>query len=437
MSGERLSRRAVLAGAALCIPEIAFARGRTPLAGRAQLRVPWPTASLDPHRLDDATAAIFGSALFDTLYAFTDATNVAPSLAESEPEIVGADLRVHLRSGVTTARDVIASIARARGAGAQAWLADVPTPRKVDDATVAFAARDAAKLARTLASPLTAIVPASFSPASPTGTGPMRADRRDGALVLARSSKAARGPSFLDEVMVHPAPDLAASLRSFESGADDVGWLGMGYHDPRAGARPFDAGAVAWAVLRTGSQAGAWDAPGTAQRMCDGIVPSKLSYLVLGPAWTTDKDEGWGGAPCELLVRDDAPWLVELAKAVAATLSRAGHEVVARPIPASDFVTRRAARSYALAIDVVRPLAPGALGALAGLATSSDATSAVDAIRHPPRLTDVSARSLTRTLRVGVLGDIRAQGGRIPDLSLPTMPDGSGVDWGAATRTRR
>lgn len=443
MSAE-LTRRAALAGvAALTLASTVQARGRTAVGGRAQLRVPWPLGTIDPHKLDDAAAAIFGGALFDGLYTYVDATNVTASLAESDPELSGDEVRVRLRAGVVTAsghpltaRDVTASIARARSLGAEAWLADVPSPKKLDDLTISFALRDPGKLARVLASPLLAIVPSGFSPAAPDGTGPMRADRRAGALVLSRNSRSARAPSFLDEVSVLAAPDLAASLRSFEAGTDDIGWLGLGLHEPRVGAKAFDAGACAWALLRTGTGAGTWDSPGNAQRLCDGIAPSKLAYLGLGAPWTADKDEGWGGAPCELIVRDDSPWLVELARAVAATLTRSGHEVVAKPITPSDFATKRGSRAYALAVDVSRPLAPGAAGALAGLSTSSDPTSAADAIRHPPRLGDVSARTLPRTLRVGILGEIRAQGGRIAELTLPNALDGAGVDWGAATRGR-
>ncbi len=443
MSGELTRRGALLGTATVALAGTSSARGRAQVGGRAQLRVPWPIATVDPHKLDDAAAAIFGNALFDGLYAYADASVVVPALAEAEPELAGDEVRVKLRAGIVTAlghaltaRDVTASIARSRSLGAAAWLADVPSPKRVDDSTISFATRDPQKLARTLASPLLVIVPSGFSAASPDGTGPMRADHRGGALVLTRNSRSARAPSFLDELSVAAAPDLSSSLRAFEAGGDDVGWLGLGLHEPRAGAKSFDAGSCAWAILRTGSLAGVWDSPGNAQRLCDGIAPAKLAYLGLGAAWTTDKDEGWGGAPCELLVRDDSPWLVELARAVAATLSRAGHEVLAKPISATDFSSARGSRAYALAVDVARALAPGAIGALAGLSTSSDSTSAADAIRHPPRLGDVSARTLPRTLRVGILGEIRAQGGRVADLWLPMCADGTGVDWGAATRGR-
>jgi peptide/nickel transport system substrate-binding protein len=235
-------------------------------------------------------------------------------------------------------------------------------------------------------------------------------------------------------VVVRPAPDLAASLSAFESGIDDLGWLGSGLHDPRPGSKSFDAGSCGWALLRTGAAAAAWDSPGIAQRLCDGIPPSRLSYLALGAAWSAEADEGWGGAPCDLLVRDDAPWLRELARAVAVSISRPSHEVTAKPVPSQELALRRASRSYSLALDVSRPLAPGPLGTLLGLATSDDAASAVDLARHPPR-TEAPPRVLCRTMRIGVLGDIRVQGGRVADLGLALGP--GRIEFGALTRSRR
>lgn len=421
---------------------LARARGRSPVGGAVALRLPWSLATIDPHRLDDVAAALFGDALFDGLYAFGADGAPAPALAEGEPEPDGDGLRVRVREGLTTAhgrpldaRDVAYSLARARGAGAAAWLGDAPSPTRAGTTTVRFATRDAVRLTRALASPLAAIVPLPFAPERPDGTGPFRAERRGDALVLARNPRAARGPAFVDEITVRGAGDLASSLRAFESGADDVGWLGTGLHEPRPGARPFDAGACAWAVLRTGRDAGSWDAPGVAQRVADGILPSRLSFLVVGPAWRTDREEGWGGPPGEVVVRDDSPWLVELARAVAASLTRPGHELSARPLPPAELAQRRTQRSFALAVDVARPLAPGPLGALVGLATADDPTAAADLVRHAPRLAAAtSPRSLTRTLRLGVLGDVRVQGGRVATLDLPVGP--AGWDLGGATLSR-
>jgi peptide/nickel transport system substrate-binding protein len=76
------------------------------------------------------------------------------------------------------------------------------------------------------------------------------------------------------------------------------------------------------------------------------------------------------------------------------------------------------------------------MGALLGIATADDPATAMDLARHPPR-GDLSVRRATRTMRVGVLGEVRLQGGRAPDVVLPTSPSGRGVDWGSALRVRR
>jgi peptide/nickel transport system substrate-binding protein len=424
-------RRAFFAcAAALLATRQSLARGRSPVGGRAQLRVPWPT-SLDPHQLDDMTCAIFGGSVFDSLYA-VDEGRVVPALAETMPEAAGDGARVHLRAGLTNAsgrpvgvREVVAALARARSADARAWLTDVPNPRRVDALTLHFPGIDAQKLAGFLASPLVAI----------DATGGFAASHEAGALILSRNDRAATGGAFLDALVVKPASDLADSLRSFEAGTDDVGWLGSGLHEPRAGARPFDAGAVGWVLLRTGRDAGSWDAPGVAQRLADGISPSLLAHLAPGPAWNVEPDQGWGGPPCDLLVRDDAPYLAEVARAVAAALSRSSHEVTVRQVPASMLRQRRASRSYALAIDAARPFAPGLLGTLAALATSDDPERARDAVRFPPRRGEMPPRTIARTMRVGVVCEVRVQGGRIPTLALPPRSSG-GVSWASATRSR-
>jgi hypothetical protein len=105
-------------------------------------------------------------------------------------------------------------------------------------------------------------------------------------------------------------------------------------------------------------------------------------------------------------------------------------------VSAAELTQRRASRAYALAVDVARPLGHGPLGPLLGLAAADDPQSAMSLARHPPRGGDLTARAVTRTLRVGVLGEIRFQGGRVADLSLPPSASAFGVDLGAATRTR-
>jgi hypothetical protein len=295
--------------------------------------------------------------------------------------------------------------------------------------------RDARKLVRGLASPVVAMVPPRFSPERPAGTGPLRAELQPGGLLLTRNTLAAGSPAFLDVIEVRRATDLVTSLRAFESGTDDLGWLGSFLHEPRPGARSFDAGVLAWAILRTGREAGSLDTPGTAQALADGVPHAALSALVVGAPWEPSPAT-WTGPPSDLLVREDAPWMVEVARAVAVALSSAGHEVRSVALAAADLAQRRASRAYTLMLDLTRAAGPGALGSLLGLATADDPVAAAVLARHPPR-GDMLPRTATRTMRLGVVAEARLQGGRAADLLLPLSPWGRGIDWGSAFRVRR
>jgi peptide/nickel transport system substrate-binding protein len=440
-----IGRRHLLAGAGAgflaSLAGTARARPRTPYGGLLSIHVPWPLGRVDPHRVDDAAAAFFGEALFDTLYARDETGALVPSLAEADPELDRAGLRVRVRAGVRfasglpfDARAAAAAIERARGHDAGAWLADVSPPRAEGDALV-FRERDARHLVRSLASPLVAMVPPRFAPERPDGTGAFRAAIDAGGLRLVRNTLAANGPAFLDAIELRHATDLITSLRAFESGADDVGWLGAFLHEPRAAARSFDGGAVGWAILRTGRDAGALDSPGIAQALADGLPPAGLAALVIGPPWTQGPGR-WTGARCDLLVRDDAPWLVEVARSVAAGLSAPSHEVTHLPLPAPEITQRRATRAFALLLDVVCPAGPGDPGTWLGVATADDPAGALALARHPPRGA-ASPRAVTRTMHLGIVGELRLQGGRAGDVVLPPSTWGRGIDWGAAYRARR
>lgn len=405
------------------------------------MHVPWSLASVDPHSISDAAALFFGAALFDNLYAVDSAGEALPSLAESLPTEVAGGVRVTLRSGVRfasgrplTPRDVAFSLARARAGGAQAWLADLGAVRVEPSALFFAGARDPRHLAHALASPLTAIVPVGFAPDQPDGTGAFGGHREGSTLVLTQNARSANGPAFLDSLRVTSAPDVATSLREFESGQDDIGWLGLGLHEPRRGAVAFDAGAVGWAVLRTGRAVGRWDLPGVAQRLCDGIDPSRIAHLGAFTPWSPEPSDGWGGPPVDMLVDGDSSWLVDLARAVAAALSQPGHEVTVRSLSAAELSALRSSRSYALLLDVARPLDATPMGTRLGLATVDDPAVAKELALHPPRGPAVP-RALGRELRLGVVGELRVSGGRAPDLIVPRAP-GSGVDFGAMNRTR-
>ena len=431
---------AAAAALALALDRRASALGRTPLGGRLSFHVPWPTGALDPHDLHDPLAALFAAAVVDPVYALDAAGLPYPALAAGMPVHEGGETLIRLREGLRTARllaldarDLIFSVERARARGAVAVLADIPrpTPHKGDPLAVSFGNVDPQRLARALASPLVALVPRRFSPAAPDGTGAFHAQASPAGLLLTRNLLAARGASYLDAVEVLPAEDLKSSLRAFEAERDDLGWLGLGLHDPRAGAVRFDLGRAAWIVLVTGPDSGASGVPGAAQRLVDAIPPERLAHLGLGPLPPATGDPAWGGPPAELLVDEASPHLLEVARAVAPVLSTPGHEVTVTPVP-RDVLRRRLKGKPALAVDVVRPVGPHAQHTLMALATAEDAGRGRDVARTPPHLSPgAGARTLTSLLRVGVLGDLRVAGGMMPELSLARSASGEGWDLGA------
>jgi peptide/nickel transport system substrate-binding protein len=443
-----LRRRAFLATAsaglaALWAPRRASALGRTPLGGKLALRVPWPTTAIDPHDLRDATAALFAAAIADPLFGLDAGGVPYATLAATLPTREGGDVVVRLREGLRTARgaalsaaDVVFSIERARNRGAGAALVEVPVPRAHprDALAVVFKGADPQRLARALASPLAALLPRRFDAGAPDGTGAFRAAPGRTALTLTRNTSAARGHAFLDAIEVEAAEDLKASLRAFETGRDDIGWLGAGLFGERKGSVRFDLGRVAWVVLETGGEAGSFGAPGEAQRLADGLGTT-LADLGLGPQPRGGGEAAWQGAPAELLFDEAAAHLTTVARAIAPVLSRPGHEVTAAPVPRAELARRRARGAFSLAVDVVRPLGPGPLGALLALATADDPARARDLARHPPKLAaDSSPRTQTRTLRVGVLGELRIVGAALGDVVIARMGGGEGWDLGGTHR---
>ena len=127
-----IPRRRFLAGVAALASASALGRdaaalGRTPLGGRIAMHVPWPTVGIDPHDLRDPAAALFASAIADSIFATDPGAPAYPTLAAALPSREGADTVVRLREGLRTARgvaldarDLVASVERARSRGAAA-----------------------------------------------------------------------------------------------------------------------------------------------------------------------------------------------------------------------------------------------------------------------------------------------------------------------------
>jgi peptide/nickel transport system substrate-binding protein len=399
----------------------AAALGRVPYGGTLRLKLPWPISGLDPHVLDDATAALLGLAVAEPLFALDSAGRPYPTLARSLPERSARGARLTLRPLLITARglaldarDVVFSLARSKRLGGLGVLAPFAAPEHdpADGHSIFVPGADPNELALALSSPVTALLPRGFSRLRPDGTGPFQADPSPNALRLQRNPRAARGPSFLVSIEVAPARDLASLLRSFEAGETDVGWLGAGYHRPRPGAVRFDAGAFGWAILRTGRELGSWGAPGVAQRLLDAIPSSQLAHLGFTGLPAPVGSPAWGGAPTELLVFDDSPHLVEIAGALAGVFSQPGHEVKSVPRPRRELEPRRASGQFGLMLDFVRRIGPPGRATLLALLAAADPA----LVRRPPRAASYDARQIARTLPLGVVGELRAAGAHMPAL---------------------
>lgn len=396
------------------------ALARRPYGGTLRLELPLSMDGIDAHAGDDPFGALFANAVVDPLFALDTTGRPYPALAAALPEAVDNGARVLLRPGLVTARgqklaarDVVSSLERSRAGRGRAILSPFKAVRAVrgDPLAVHVEGAEPDALAVALACPVTAIVPRSFNPAEPDGTGAFRATRAKDGMIFERNERAARGPAFLDRIEVRRAADLASELRAFEVGDSDVGFLGAGLHRRRALAVDFRTDSFGWIVLRTGPLAGQWGAPGVAARLVAGIDPSRFSHLGLVP-----RGGGaaalWGGPPSDLLVDEGASYLVEVARAVGGVLSGAGHDVRPVTLPHAELRRRRDEGRFSLAIDFVRRLGQAPEQALLSLLAGADPKLA----DKPPHFTSQDWDALTRTLPLAVLGELSIAGARAPDL---------------------
>ncbi len=387
------------------------AMGRTPLGGSLNFTLPWAVYSLDPHDLYDPCAALFGSAITDPLYALDAHGRPYPALADGMPSAAARGASVRLRPGIVTAQgrrlsisDVHWSLTRARSRAARGLLSEFGAPRLAAD-SVHYATADPTRLAIALASPCCAILPRSFRPEQPDGTGALAATARGGGLNLQRNPRAARGAAFLDQLSLRPAQSLSDALRAFESETTDLGWLGDGLHRRRPGAQPFTSAAVGWVVLRTGAAAGAWSAAGVAQRLLEGMAPGALSRFGLTPA-SAGGSTRWGGGDAEIAVDDRQPFLAEVADALAGALSQPGHQLRVARLQPAEIARRRSADTFTLMIDLVRNLSLGPNRDGLALVTAANPALA----DRPPKVSGASAAQLARTLPLGIIGELKPSG---------------------------
>jgi peptide/nickel transport system substrate-binding protein len=416
----RFGRRAFLASTALSVA--ANAMGRTPYGGTVAIEVPLSLDFIDPHAGDHAASALFASALADTLYASDAAGRPYPALAADLPERSSDGARFALRPGLVTAHghpldssDIVASLERSRRFGGRPVLGGFGNPRRdpKDALAVLVPGCTPDALARALVSPLTAIVPPSFSAREPDGTGAFRATRTEHGFVFERNDRAARGPAYLDSIRLEGSADLATTLRAFESGDTDVGWLGAGLHRRRPGAVDFHTSSLGFIVLRTGPEAGQWAAPGVAAALVEGMDPARFAYLGLAPLGAGKRTLApWGGKPAAIYVDGASPFLVEVARVVSAVLSVPGHELTVSGVAHTELAKRREQGKFSLSIEVVRSLGPGPELELITLLNAAVPNLAETA----PHLAGSEIANVTRSLPFAILGDFAVSGARAPDI---------------------
>ncbi len=398
----------------------AGALGRTPTAGTLRLRLPLYFGGIDPHVLDDPLSALFAPAIADPLFALDASGKPYPTLAAKLPEAIPGGARVSLRPELVSARakairavDAVFSFKRAQGSGGAAVLGAFRAPSVDAKDPLSFVVPEASPdaLARALSSPLTAVVPRGFSPLAPDGSGAFSATLGAGTLSLTRNERAARSAAFLDRIEVGRAADLADALRAFEAGQVDVGWLGNGLYRPKASAVPLDGPIYGWYVLRTGLDAKGWGAPGIAQQLASALPSAALARFGIRPVAGAVDAVKWGGGPSALLVSDDAPHSLELARALEPLLSSPGNELRATPVARSSWLEARRSRRFTLLLDFVRAPSADIADSARALLCAVDPALA----KRPPKNLS-SLLDATRTLPLGILGEARVMGSRVAQL---------------------
>jgi hypothetical protein len=102
--------------------------------------------------------------------------------------------------------------------------------------------------------------------------------------------------------------------------------------------------------------------------------------------------------------------LVEIARTAAGILSTPGHELSARLVSRATLDERRKSGNFSLAVEFVR----NAYAADPVLALFAAARP--DLAAHPPKTSNLSAREITRTLPLGVMGELAIFGAHTPEL---------------------
>ena len=434
-AGAVIARRAFLAamiasaGATIASSPYALPGKRAlPPPRTVRLRWPWPTQLPDPYALNDLTAALLGSTLFPPLYVRAIDGYLEPKLASAAPKEKKPGLRIDLMPNVR-ASDVVASITKARAGGARLLLHDVPVPRIDGAHGVLFPfLADVDGLMHRLSSPLCGISRSEPHGLEPTGSFDVTlADSAsEGARILRLARRALTGgalppnaPSHVARFELEGAIDLGASLRAFERGDTDVGWLGDGLFEARTGARTMDLGPLAYLAMAAGTDAPELRNPGAVLGLVESIAWDRLGHLGLlrrghvGRSTTAAFARAAPIVPARvpILVRASMPIVVAAAAAIARELGGAP-----KAISDGEFDAALASRAFALALEVVRPLDDSAEGAALSLATFDGASIAPSLTQGP--------RGIASSGRAALGWEISLLGAQASDVWIPRAPFG-------------
>lgn len=398
---------------ALALPASAWARRRLRYGGRAQFSLPLATTSLDPHDPEDLTSALFGSSCFEPLYARSASGKPYPTLAESLPTLEKNRLTIRLRPDLVTARGeaisaerVVASLARS--AGRLPYLKSLGGARTEGAGALSFPAGDPEALALRLALPGSALVGSKFNPRAVDATGAFRARLDASGIVFERNPNAPRGGALLDRVTLSTAT-LSESLRSFEAGTSDVGWLGAGLHEARRDGAPFRLNALGLVVALAGKRQARFFSEGVLQAALDGAEIPTLPSLGV----TRENKPGARFIPprASILCARECPQLVEIARSIAEAWSNGSSTIDLDIVPRDTFDARRAAGDFDLLVTFLQT----------SELSTSDVHLSLVALAGAPLPTgnfvaEAPAR-LARRLRLGVVGQFAPTGFVDPELA--------------------
>lgn len=417
-------RRWLVQTSLLAFASKASALGRIPYGGEIQSSLPWDLQSVDPHNINDPVAAFLAPLLFEPLFGIDGRGQLYPTLAASYPARSGEVARVELRSlrwpngKLVTAQQAAWSLERSRQRGAKALFAGVGTIGADSATSLTFAGTTPERLARTLASPLTALLSPQATAKDTLGLGPFRGQLTGSRATLNRNPHAARGLPFLDRIELRRAPSLSDALRDFEAHQNNLGWFGRGLHEPRLDSRLVDTGHAGWVVLHAGQQSGRWARPGAASSLVGTIAAPSLERFGLFPCRQPTLPEPYSGAPCTLVVRRDSPYLVELATTLAAILGGSNNLVSVATVSSPELTQLKRTRQFGFLLDQVRALGPSAEEHQLSLLTEAGLPFKPPRLPPNTQVNDVPGLVCT-SLSLAAVGELHLLWATLPQLVLP------------------